>query len=136
MRKALFTLIFLGLLAPVLQAQPKKNKNKDKDAAVIFQPDERRVIGDYFSNTSNLPPGLAKRGGNLPPGLQKHIQRNGQLPPGLQKRLVAFPDDLNRRLPAIPSIFRRGLIGDRAVIYDPRSMMILDMIDIFSGLRR
>lgn len=134
MRRALFSLIFLSLFVPTLQAA--QSRNKDRDAVIIFQPDERRVITDYFRNSSNLPPGLAKRGGNLPPGLQKHLRRNGQLPPGLQKRLAPFPADLDRRLPQLPEIYRRGTIGNRAIIYDPTTMMILDMIDIFTGTRR
>jgi hypothetical protein len=133
MRRALFTLVLLGLFAPAIHAQ---KKNRDNDQSVIFHPRERQVITDYFRNNSNLPPGLAKRGNNLPPGLQKHLRRNGQLPPGLQKRLTGFPDDLERRLPTLPGIYRRGTIGNNAVIYDPTTMMILDMVEIFTGAPR
>src|SRR5262245_38028870 len=124
MRRTLSLLVCLVLFVPSLQAVQKPNKNKN--SAIVFLPDDRRVINEYFRNTSNLPPGLAKRGGDLPPGLQKHIQRNGQLPPGLQKRLTPFPNDLDRRLPRLPSSYRRGTIGDSAVIYDPTTNRILD----------
>jgi hypothetical protein len=54
----------------------------------VFGPRDRDLIGGYYQNQySNLPPGLAKRGGNLPPGLERQLQRNGTLPPGLQKLL-------------------------------------------------
>jgi len=134
MRRALFILVFLSFLAPRVSAEQKKDR--DRDAVISFGPADRRVITQYFGNTSNLPPGLAKRGGNLPPGLEKQLRRNGQLPPGLQKRLTALPEELDRRLPRLPDIYRRGTIGHRAVIYDPTTMMILDMIDIFTGARR
>jgi hypothetical protein len=121
----------MSLFVPAVQAAQKPHKSKNN--AVIFQPDDRRVITEYFRNTSNLPPGLAKRGGNLPPGLQKQLRRNGQLPPGLEKRFTAFPGDLDRRLPRLPGTYRRGIIDDRAVIYDPATNTILDMINIFAG---
>jgi hypothetical protein len=131
MRKVLLSLVCLTLFVPAIQAAQKPHKSKNN--GVIFHPDDRRVITEYFRNTSNLPPGLAKRGGNLPPGLQKQLRRNGQLPPGLEKRFTAFPDDLDRRLPRLPSSYRRGIIDDRAVIYDPSTNTILDMINIFAG---
>jgi hypothetical protein len=131
MRRVLLPLFCITLFVPTLEAAQKAHKSKN--GTVIFHPDDRRVITEYFRSTSNLPPGLAKRGGNLPPGLQKQLRRNGQLPPGLEKRFTAFPDDLDRRLPRLPGTYRRGTIGDRAVIYDPTTNTILDMINIFAG---
>jgi hypothetical protein len=131
MRRALSLLICFILFVPTIQAAQKQNKNKNKNAEVVFHRDDQRVIREYYRNTNNLPPGLAKRGGNLPPGLQKQLRRNGKLPPGLENRLTGFPDDLDRRLPALPGTYRRGMIGDRAVIYDPTTNMIMDMINIF-----
>src|SRR5258705_7156046 len=108
-----------------------RGKGKKK-AKHDFDSQDREVITSYYSGRgSNLPPGLAKRGGNLPPGLQKQLRRNGQLPPGLEKRLSYFPDDLDRRLPRLPAIYRRGTIGNRAVIVDTTTNLILDTIDIF-----
>ena len=75
MRRVLLSLICMSLFVPAVQGAQKPHKSKNN--AVIFQPDDRRVITEYFRNTSNLPPGLAKRGGNLPPGLQKQLRRNG-----------------------------------------------------------
>ena len=133
MRRALLVLLLLSLSAPSIEASQKKNK--DRNDAIIFQPNERQVINNYFRNTNNLPPGLAKRGGNLPPGLQKQLRRNGQLPPGLQKKIAPFPNELNSRLPGLPEIYRRGTVGNQAIIYDPTTMMILDMMEIFTGIR-
>lgn len=46
----------------------------------------RGNANQYAWGSRNLPPGLAKRGGNLPPGLQRQLDRRGHLPPGLEKR--------------------------------------------------
>jgi hypothetical protein len=137
-------------LCLVLMAQPGfgqgngngKNKNKhdadsddyDRDSGrarvtIVFSARDRDIIRDYYSHgNSNLPPGLAKRNGNLPPGLQKHLERNGTLPPGLQKRLTPFPDDLERRLPRLPTIYTRGSIGADIVILDRRTQKIVDIV--------
>lgn len=104
--------------------------DSNRNGSVIFSSRDRRIISDYFrGNTSNLPPGLAKRGGNLPPGLQRQLARNGTLPPGLQKRLTPLPADLERRLPRLPDIYRRGSVGDSVVIIDRRTQRIMDVID-------
>jgi hypothetical protein len=96
---------------------------------IIFTDHDRRIIRDYFrSGYGNLPPGLAKRGGHLPPGLEKHLHRNGQLPPGLQKRVEPFPHDLEMRLPRLPSLMVRVVLGRTALILDERHN-ILDVID-------
>jgi hypothetical protein len=101
-----------------------------------FLPEERRIIREYFSRhkTKGLPPGLAKRGGNLPPGLQKHLQRNGTLPPGLQKRLEPFPNDLESRLPHVPDIWSRVILGRDVLLIDRRTNRILDIIENVIGL--
>ncbi len=147
MRRRLHLLIALCVLALVAvgaQAQGQgrghnKNAGEVGDQAVsvhgsiVFSTHDRDVIRDYYhGGNSNLPPGLAKRGGNLPPGLQKHLERDGTLPPGLQKRLTPFPADLERRLPRLPDIYQRGTIGGSVVIIDRRTQRIMDVIhDIF-----
>jgi len=106
------------------------NSDRDNDRQrAVFTARDRDIIRQYFRGRySNLPPGLAKRGGDLPPGLKKHLERNGTLPPGLQKRLTPFPDDLDRRLPPLPAIYRRGSIGQDVVIVDTRTQRVLDII--------
>ncbi len=141
--KLLMVLVAISLLGAAAQAQGRgKGHNKgsqyEDDAvsvhgAIIFSAHDRDIIRDYYrGGNSNLPPGLAKRGGNLPPGLQKQLDRNGTLPPGLQKRLTPFPADLERRLPRLPDIYQRGSIGGSIVIIDRRTQRIMDVIhDIF-----
>jgi hypothetical protein len=90
--------------------------------------DRETIVGFYRDRYAALPPGLAKRGGNLPPGLEKHLERNGTLPPGLQKRLEPFPVELERRLPPLPAIYQRGVIGSDVVVVNRRTGAILDII--------
>ncbi len=96
---------------------------------VVFSTHDREVIHDYYQDQySNLPPGLAKRGGNLPPGLQKHLERDGTLPPGLQKRIQPFPPELERRLPPLPEGYRRVTLGVDILIMDRRTQRIVDIV--------
>lgn len=140
----LTVVVAISMLGAAAQAQGKgKGHNKGSEYAgdkgvsvhgtIIFSARDRDIIRDYYrGGNSNLPPGLAKRGGNLPPGLQKQLERNGTLPPGLQKRLTPFPVDLERRLPRLPDIYQRGSIGGSIVIIDRRTQRIMDVIhDIF-----
>jgi hypothetical protein len=95
-----------------------------------FPAEQVRIILDYYQpSTSNLPPGLAKRGGKLPPGLEKQLRRNGQLPPGLAKRLVPFPADLERRLPPQPGC-RRAVLDSWALLIHDATNVVLDIIDL------
>jgi hypothetical protein len=75
----------------------------------------------------DLPPGLAKRGGDLPPGLERQLQRNGTLPPGLQKRVRLLPDQCNERLPRLPGGWARVVLGARIMLLDPGDRIV----DIF-----
>lgn len=101
---------------------------KGKAHPPYFMPEERDTIRDYFAGYSGgLPPGLAKRGDDLPPGLLRQLRRNGTLPPGLQKRLEPLPVDLERRLPSIPDIWRRVIIGSRIILLDRRTNEVLDL---------
>lgn len=104
------------------------DRDKGRGIQIVFGDRDRDIIREYYRGGSGLPPGLAKRGGKLPPGLEKQLQRNGKLPPGLQKKLTPFPSDLERRLPRLPDIYRRGTIGSSVVIIDRRTQKIMDVI--------
>ena len=130
-QKARSTLFFLSLAAGCLVSTAAALALVDKGRPALFLPEERRIIRDYYQSgaTAGLPPGLAKRGGKLPPGLQKQLQKNGTLPPGLQKRLQPIPTDLDRRLPPIPEIWERVIIGRDVILLDRRTNRILDIIE-------
>ncbi len=105
-------------------------EREGRASAPVFSTRDQELIRQYFLvNTSNLPPGLAKRGGNLPPGLERQLERNGTLPPGLQKRVEPFPVDLSRKLPRLPAGYSRVILGDRALILDAANK-ILDLMHI------
>jgi hypothetical protein len=70
---------------------------------------------------------------NLPPGLRKKYYRTGSLPPGWQKKMRAFPPELVRQLPPPPPNCEFGYIDGMAVVYDRRTRIILDSIDLISA---
>lgn len=111
----------------------KKTTNVDVHVGVdIFMGKDREMIQQYFhSHAGSLPPGLAKRGGNLPPGLAKQLRRKGHLPPGLEKKVAVFPVELERRLPPLKAGLVRGMIEGRAVIFNPKTSVILDIFTVF-----
>ena len=116
------------------QAAEADEDSRGPGGGPVFSERNRGVIRDYFRNPySNLPPGLAKRGGNLPPGLQKQLDRNGTLPPGLQKRMQPFPPDLVRRLPPLPSDYQYGVVGPDAIILNSKTQRIIDIIHAVIG---
>ena len=105
--------------------------SKGAPKSVAFSAHERDVIQGYFREyPSDLPPGLAKRGGDLPPGLEKQLRVNGTLPPGLEKKLRPCPVRLNRELPPLPSGYSRMMLGGQMLILD-RSNVIVDMAFLF-----
>ena len=111
----------------------KKTDGSDVHVGVdIYIGNDRDSIRQYFfDHAGSLPPGLAKRGSDLPPGLQKQLRRKGQLPPGLAKKVVAFPVELERRLPPLKPGLVRGVIEGRAVIFNAKTSVILDIFSIF-----
>ena len=140
MSRALAVMTCLAFLAVPLAADEGHGKAKGKHkqeeerehhgnrGVVVFAQQDRGVLHDHFlANPSGLPPGLAKRNGNLPPGLAKQLQRNGHLPPGLEKKIYPFPVELERRLQPLAPDCRRGFIGGRAIIYNSRTSVILDI---------
>lgn len=132
---ALALVLFCGLLAVAPALAQGKGHGKGKSAQtvdrsqIVFSVRDQEIIrGYYHDQYSNLPPGLAKRGGNLPPGLQKHLERDGTLPPGLQKRVQPFPSDLEGRLPRLPTGYRRVVLGADIMILDRRTQRIMDIV--------
>lgn len=114
-------------------SKPKGDQTGQSRTAVtatvdIFVGSDQEVIREYVSTYegSGLPPGLSKRC-SFPPGLEKQLRRKGKLPPGLQKKLVAFPPTLEQRLSVLKTGLKRGFIEGRAVIYNPKTSIILDV---------
>jgi len=96
-----------------------RGHDRRERSRVAFSVRDREVVRNYFREyPSNLPPGLAKRGGDLPPGLERQLRENGTLPPGLERRLRPCPVGLSRRLPPLPRGYSRRMLGTRLLILD------------------
>jgi hypothetical protein len=98
----------------------RKDSVEDRDSAydaLIFSERDKWLIHNYFqSNYGNLPPGLAKRGGDLPPELEKYLRREGTLPASLQKLMEPLPSELERQLPNLPMGYSRVAFSGRVLI--------------------
>jgi hypothetical protein len=66
--------------------------------------------------------------------LRKKYFRTATLPPGWQKKLRPFPPELVRVLPPPPPNCERGYIDGVAVVYDRRTRIIVDSLDILSAI--
>ncbi len=132
-----FVLLIAGLICggSVLVAQGKgKGKGKGKNHWAgdepVFSVEERQVItGWYRDDRRGLPPGLAKKD-RLPPGLEKQLRERGTLPPGLAKKVQPLPPVLERRLPVLPTGYRRVMIGGDIIIMNARTSFICDILRI------
>jgi hypothetical protein len=101
--------------------EPVNESTRSVSVHVAFEPREVRVIREYY----------APRYRNLPPGLQKKYRRTGQLPPGWQKKMEPFPVAVERRLAILPAGYQRGVIDGHAIIYQPRTQVIVDLAVLF-----
>lgn len=88
-----------------------------------FAPHDVEVISRYY----------APRYRSLPPGLAKKYYRTGRLPPGWERRLEPLPVVVERELVPLPYGYRRGLLDGLAVIYSPRTGVIVDATAVFGG---
>lgn len=84
-----------------------------------FRDEHLAVIHDYYRPRA------------LPPGLEKKFYRTGQLPPGWEKKIQPFPEVVERRLPPVCAGCARGYMDGYAVIYQPRTRVIIDIHAIF-----
>jgi hypothetical protein len=91
-----------------------------------FQPRDVRVIGEYY----------APRYRSLPPGLEKKFYRTGRLPPGWEKRMEPLPVVVERQLTPLPAGYQRGFIDGHAVVYIPRTQVVVDVFATFGLGRR
>lgn len=104
-----------------------KNKGESRAAAVPgarFVSGEVRIIREYYTAHPV----------SLPPGLQKKLARGKPLPPGWQKKLTPFPGPLEGRLAPVCATCGRGVIDGYAVIYDKRTRIILDIVQLVGDI--
>jgi hypothetical protein len=84
----------------------------------VFRVEDIRVIHEYYYR-------------DLSPGLKKKLYRTGQLPSGWQKKMQPFPDEIEHQLPPIPDRCARGYMDGYAVVYQPRTRVIVDIHAVF-----
>ena len=73
---------------------------------------------------------------NLPPGLQKKLAKGKPLPPGWQKKLQPFPSEIDVRLGPPCDYCGRGAIDGYGVIYDKKTAIILDIVQLVGDILR
>jgi hypothetical protein len=104
-------------------------RGDDRRDGNVFSAHDRVILrGCLSDNSSNLPPGLAKRD-RLPPGLERHLQRNGTLPPGLQKRVQPLPEACEVQLPRLPREWERVILSGRIILLDG-AQTIRDILEL------
>jgi len=131
--------LFLCICLATMSADDKsKEKGKGKgnqgksgvsSTAVVnvsFGTNDVRVIQQYYGAQSV----------SLPPGLQKKIARGKPLPPGWQKKLQAFPSDVDVRLGPPCGYCGRGVIDGYGVIYDKKTAIVLDIVQLVGDILR
>jgi hypothetical protein len=97
------------------------NGNKDRGSH-YFRQEDHQVIERYYRGPRDLPPGLAKK-----------YYRTGTLPPGWQKHFQPFPPQLVAYLPPPPPNCERGFVDGQAVVFDRKTRVIVDALDIVSA---
>jgi len=86
-----------------------------------FRDEHLRVIRDYYQKRE------------LPPGLAKKYYRTGHLPPGWDSRVQPFPYELERNLPPVAVGYARGYVDGYAVVYQPRTHLVIDFHAVFGN---
>jgi hypothetical protein len=88
-----------------------------------FRREDYAVVQRYYSGPRDLPPGLRKK-----------YHRTGKLPPGWEKKIQPFPPELVRVLPPPPPNCERGYVDGVAIVFDRRTRIIMDSIDLISAI--
>jgi hypothetical protein len=99
-----------------------KHHRREQEHARYFRTEDRALLSRYYPVRS------------LPPGLRKKYARTGTLPPGWQKRLQPLPVTVIQQLPPLPPNCERGYVDGYAVVYDRRTRVILDTVDLIGAL--
>lgn len=135
-------LVALSLIVAIPAAAQKAQKSREPDSKtagekirtvlpegqMVFTKEERVLVTNWFrTNTSGLPPGLAKRD-RLPPGLERQLREKGTLPPGLQKKIQPLPLSLEKQLRVLPTGWRRVVIAGNVIMMNEKTNAIYDII--------
>ena len=129
-------LFLAGSVEPGFASQGKGKKHGQHERATHARDngsDAKVVVDITFSRADVrvIRQHYAPRYGNLPPGLKKKVARGGELPPGWRKKFEPFPVAVERKLPALPHGYRRGVVDGHAVIFDSRRNVVVDVAVLF-----
>ena len=129
----LFLCICLAMLSADDKGKGKGKGNPGKSGGssatvvnVSFGTNDIQVIQQYYGAHPV----------SLPPGLQKKLAKGKPLPPGWQKKLQPFPSDLDVRLGPPCGYCGRGVIDGYGVIYDKKTAIILDIVQLVGDILR
>ncbi len=128
------TLIFLLLALTPLSVNGQDGGKRPAEVQPhypFFTDAEVRLILDFYRpGSGNLPPGLAKRGGELPPGSEKQLRRAGTLPAALEKKAELLPDELAHHLLQVPAGYRRVVCGTAVLLVQDNTKLIVDAVEL------
>jgi hypothetical protein len=136
-RKLLIASLGVGLLSigHLSAAGHDSGKGKGKGKKRDQEDDDQEQNSHYFRREDYVAVQRYYRDPrDLPAGLRKKYYRTGKLPPGWQKKLQPFPPELVRVLPPPPPNCERGYIEGVAIVYDRRTRIIMDSIDLISAI--
>ena len=132
----LATVVLCGsTIAATAEAGPQghgKKVGKHQEPRVIVESPQPREVVNYFAprDVTVIREYYRPFYQPLPPGLEKKYYRTGTLPPGWQKKIHPLPAYIERDLYVLPAGYHRGIIDGRAVVYDPRGV-IVDLAVLF-----
>ena len=87
-----------------------------------FRPQDNAYWNQYYNGPRNLPPGLRKK-----------YYRNGTLPPGWQNQWQPLPQQAYSQLPPPPAGYQAGYYNGYAVVVNPRTRVIYDVLDVIAA---
>jgi hypothetical protein len=119
----LATVAAVGLLVPATYASPIPQEREQKEAPKAqyhFRQEDAAKLRENYK-------GIEKVDRNSRP----HFVAGGHLPDGWRARISPVPTTVIAELPAIPAGYVAGYIDGYAVIYDPNTGVIVDVIDLY-----
>lgn len=103
--------------------QGDENHGSHHGHGKYFRDTDHELLERYYSGPRDLPPGLRKK-----------YYRTGSLPPGWEKRFQPMPIIVVQQLPPVPVYYERGYLDGYAVVYDRRTRVIVDVVDLVGAL--
>jgi hypothetical protein len=121
-RLILATVTAVGLLVPQTFASPvpQERGEQKKAAEYHFRQEDSAKLREHYKD-------IEKVDRNNRP----HYVSGGRLPDDWKHRIHPVPAAVIRELPPIPAGYLAGYIDGFAVVYDPNTGLILDVIDVY-----